>query len=263
MLETTAIYPNRIEDKELLEKELFLPEEGDEYTEFLLSNGSLFAKGYTRIVYGDHGPYLEVSKQQIKCALVSYFRNTIDYDNLPDENYKYYYYWLYPINTPKIKVYLQIKTVANLPNAPKREDGKRSAFNRVEGYADYKRGMFYVDPYSLRVQDPRKTGLKNGLRQLTTEQLQRVIDYPNEMVLDTFNYENGKFCPLAIALELDKHMIAPTHEKVFETLTDMGYRVYNTRGIEGKFYTENRLEDLLKAAREVLLEMNNKSQGEI
>lgn len=103
-------------------------------------------------------------------------------------------------------------------------------------------------------EDSRKTGLKDGLRQLTTEQLQRVIDYPNEMVLDTFNYQDGKFCALAVALELDKNMIAPTHEKVFETLTTMGYRVYNTRGIEGTFYTENRLEDLLIAAREVLAE---------
>lgn len=29
-------------------------------------------------------------------------------------------------------------------------------------------------------EDPRKTGLKNGLRQLTVEQLQCVIDYPGE-----------------------------------------------------------------------------------
>lgn len=106
-------------------------------------------------------------------------------------------------------------------------------------------------------EDPRKTGLKNGLRQLTTEQLQRVIDYPNEMVLDSYNYENGKFCPLAVAVELDKTMINPTHDKVFATLTDMGYKVYNTRGIPGSFYTTNRKEDLLEAAKEVLQEKLN------
>lgn len=103
-------------------------------------------------------------------------------------------------------------------------------------------------------EDPRKTGLKNGLRQLTAEQIQRVIDYPNEMVLDSYNYEDGKFCALAVALELDKTMIAPTHDKVFETLTSMGYKVYNTRGIPGEFYTTNRLADLLEAAKEVLQE---------
>ncbi|HEY5267676.1 MAG TPA: hypothetical protein VII94_00910 [Candidatus Saccharimonadales bacterium] len=103
-------------------------------------------------------------------------------------------------------------------------------------------------------EDPRKTGLKNGLRQLTIEQLQRVIGYPGEMVLDNLNYENGNFCALAIGVGLDKTMIAPSHEKVFQALTDMGYNVYNTRGIPGEFYTKNRLEDLLTAAKEVLQE---------
>jgi len=103
-------------------------------------------------------------------------------------------------------------------------------------------------------EDPRKTGLKNGLRQLTTEQIQRVIDYPGEMVLDSYNYHDGNFCALAIGVGLDKTMIDPTHEKVFETLTGMGYKVYNTRGIPGEFYTNNRLEDLLEAAKEVLQE---------
>lgn len=104
------------------------------------------------------------------------------------------------------------------------------------------------------MEDPRKTGLKNGLRQLSTVQLKRVLDYPGEMVLDTYNYDNGKFCPLAVALELDKTMVEPTHDKVFEELTQMGYKVYNTRGILGDFYTTNRLDDLTTAAKEVLQE---------
>lgn len=109
----------------------------------------------------------------------------------------------------------------------------------------------------VKKEDPRKTGLKNGLRQLTSEQLQRVMDYSGEMVLDTFNYQDGKFCPLAIALELDKKIINPTHNKIFDTLTKMGYKIYNTRGIKGNFYTNNRKEDLIKAAKEVLEDINN------
>ncbi len=104
-------------------------------------------------------------------------------------------------------------------------------------------------------EDPRKTGLKNGLRQLTAAQLQRVIDYPGEMILDSYNYHDGNFCALAIGVGLDKTMIDPSHEKVFQALTDMGYNVYNTRGIPGEFYTTNRLEDLLEAAKEVLQEI--------
>jgi len=104
------------------------------------------------------------------------------------------------------------------------------------------------------IEDPRKTGLKNGLRQLTIKQLQRVINYDGEMVLDEFNYQEGKFCPLAVGLELDKTIKFPSHEKIFNILTNSGYKVYNTRGIPGEYYTNNRLEDLLEAAKEVLLE---------
>lgn len=110
------------------------------------------------------------------------------------------------------------------------------------------------------MEDPRKIGLKNGLRQLTIEQLKRVIEYPGEMVLDSYNYHEGKFCALAIALELDKTMDNPTHDKVFNHLTSLGYSVYNTRGIKGEFYTSNRLNDLLEAAREVLEEKLNQVQ---
>lgn len=103
-------------------------------------------------------------------------------------------------------------------------------------------------------EDPRKTGLKDGLRQLTIAQLERVLDFDGEMVLDTYNYENGKFCPLAIGVGLDLILNNPTHERVFDLLTLMGYKVYNTRGIAGTFYTTNRAEDLRKAAQEVIAE---------
>ena len=103
------------------------------------------------------------------------------------------------------------------------------------------------------VEDARKIGLKNGLRQLTEAQLRRVLEYRHEMVLDTYNYENGKFCPLAVGLGLET-MQNPSHEKVFSTLADLGYKVNNTRGIVGDFYTKNRLDDLLEAAHEVLAE---------
>lgn len=113
--------------------------------------------------------------------------------------------------------------------------------------------VFHSYIYFMK-EDPRKTGLKNGLRQLNTEQIKRVLEYPNEMCLDTYNYQDGKFCPLAVALELDKTISKPTHEKVFNKLTELGYKIYNTKGIKGKFYTKNRLEDLVIAAKEVLEE---------
>ena len=149
MINSTAIYENRIDDKNILESKLFLSEFGNDSKLFYLPDGKIFAEGYVRIVYGDHGPYLEFNKNQIKCKLYSKFNNVSDFDNLPDLNFKYYYYWLFPRGNENIKVYLQIKPVTNLANAPKRIDNKKSNFNRIEGYADYKRGMYYVDPYCL------------------------------------------------------------------------------------------------------------------
>lgn len=103
------------------------------------------------------------------------------------------------------------------------------------------------------MEDPRKTGLKNGLRQLTPEQIGKVLDYKGEILCDTYNYQDGKFCALAIGLGLDS-MENPTNEKVLQVMIDMGYKIANTKGIEGSFYREDRLPDLLEAAREVLLE---------
>ena len=110
-------------------------------------------------------------------------------------------------------------------------------------------------------EDPRKTGLKKGLRQLNIAQLKRVIEFPGEMVLDEVNYADGKFCPLAVTLNLDKIITEPSHEKVFDVLTTLGYNVYNTRGIEGNFYTTHRKEDLLEAAQEVLQEKLEQENG--
>ena len=103
------------------------------------------------------------------------------------------------------------------------------------------------------MEDPRKTGLKNGLRQLTIEQIEKVLSWPEDMVLDHCNYQDGKFCPLAVGVGLEK-MPDPTHDKVYDELVRMGYKVYNTRGIKGDFYTTNRKADLIEAAREVLAE---------
>jgi hypothetical protein len=104
-----------------------------------------------------------------------------------------------------------------------------------------------------QLEDPRKTGLKKGLRQLTAQEILKVMCYPEEMVLDTYNYVDGKFCPLAVGIGLED-MENPSHDKVFNELTRRGYKVYNTRGIKGEFYTKNRLDDLLQAAEEVLYE---------
>ena len=144
-METTAKYPNRIADKEEVESKLGFNEFGDSTTKFYI-NGNLFAEGYQRIVYGDHGPYVEFSEKNIYCKLRS--RYSWKVPELPDEKTaRFFYFWLCPTFDLNVKVYLQIKPVTFLKNAPAREDGKPSSFNRTEGYADYRRGFYYVSPF--------------------------------------------------------------------------------------------------------------------
>ena len=149
IMETTALYPNRLEDKNDVESKYKLAEFGNETTQFY-SNGIIFATGYTRIVYGDHGPYLEFERKHIQAKLTGRFGN-VDFSFIP-ESPQYFYHWLALAKSP-LKIYFQLKTVRFLKNAPKRDDGKRSAFNRAEGYADYKIGCFYVSPFEFKVDE--------------------------------------------------------------------------------------------------------------
>lgn len=108
----------------------------------MLLDGTLFAVGYHRIVYGDHGPYVEFEASDIVLPLYNRFPG----EQKPD----IYYIWQYPQDHRGVKVYFQLKDVHDIPNAPRREDGKRSNFNRAEGYADYKPGYYYVAPGEFR-----------------------------------------------------------------------------------------------------------------
>lgn len=95
-----------------------------------LKDGSLFAKGYNRIVHGDRGDYVEFDKNQIIPKLQSKFGNSLN------ENIDIYYWWLHPIGKPDVKVYLQRKTVK---------------------YADYKIGKYYISPQLLKqFKDPEQ-----------------------------------------------------------------------------------------------------------
>lgn len=88
-----------------------------------LTDGSLFATGYNRVVHGQRGDYVELEKEQIVPNLISKFSNDLDGE------YDFYYFWLYPENKPDYKVYLQLKTVK---------------------YADYKIGKYYISPELIK-----------------------------------------------------------------------------------------------------------------
>lgn len=100
--------------------------------------------------------------------------------------------------------------------------------------------------------DPRKAGLRRGLCQLTNDQLVKALAVPN-VVVDTWNYFDGNFCPLAVGMGLHETMTDPTHEKVLAELTRRGFKVNNTKGIKGNFYTNDRDRDWRLLAHEIIL----------
>ena len=133
---TTAIYENRIKDKKEIYSQFwpFIAEFGDPKVIFKTINDYIICEGYNRIVFGDHGPYIEFLKENI------YFDNWIC-----KRKGTGYYDKYYPIDKTNILLYAQRKDVKNLPNPPK---GKRSfQGNRKEGYADYVVGRYYISPY--------------------------------------------------------------------------------------------------------------------
>jgi len=134
VFKTTAIYENRILNRKELFSEISLDEEGNEDTLFYTKFENLLCSGYERIVFGDHGPYIEFHSSQI------------EYDNWTCKRQGVGYFDQYfPRDGSGILMYAQRVSVKNLPNPPKGRWTFRG--NRKEGYADYKVGMFYISPW--------------------------------------------------------------------------------------------------------------------
>lgn len=125
--------PNRIRDRERIESIHGLLEEGDDRATFCTKKGTLIAKGYLRVVYGDHGPYVEfLPRHMVREAWKTVRKGVGWYDICQPKDGSY------------CKLYVQTKSVATLKNPPK---GKYSHNNnRQEGYADYKVGRLYISP---------------------------------------------------------------------------------------------------------------------
>ena len=112
------------------EKRLRIPLQGNDHTSFETSTGLHVATGYTRVVIGERGPYIEFNPEHIilvnlhvpdikRWKLSSYWRakeRFIEWRTNDDAN---------------VKVYEQLRTV---------------------DYADYRVGLIYIDPCDLFVE---------------------------------------------------------------------------------------------------------------
>lgn len=127
--------PNRQRDAARISQRLGLAEEGNPTTEFFTKAGTLIARGYLRIVYGDHGPYLEfLPNQMVREA----WRLSVK------KGPQAWYDECQPKDGSNCKLYVQKRDVKMLRNPPR---GRYSVNNnRLGGYADYRVGRLYISP---------------------------------------------------------------------------------------------------------------------
>lgn len=113
---------------------------------------------------------------------------------------------------------------------------------------------------NVNTTDNRYKVFKERLSALTREEIQRIIDNIELVCLDTFNYDvtSGKFCPLAIGMNLHKTIDTPSDINVAFEISKRFNPVNALKGVQGQFYTTNRKEDLLNVCKEVL-NMNSRA----
>ncbi len=97
---------SRAADRARVEATLGLPAQGGPQA-FTLPSGAPFAVAYQRVVYGDRGPYVEFTRQDIVTPLVARFGNAVDV--LPPRDCGYWWVWLHPVGAPDVRVYWQVR----------------------------------------------------------------------------------------------------------------------------------------------------------
>lgn len=105
--------------------------------------------------------------------------------------------------------------------------------------------------------DLRYKIIKERLSTLSKLEIQRILDRIDDVCFDEYNYDakNQKYCPLAIAMNLDK-LPNPTNENIIDEISKRFKPVNVIKGIEGHFYTDNRKEDLINLCKSLLNEPN-------
>lgn len=108
--------------------------------------------------------------------------------------------------------------------------------------------------------DKRYEAMKNRLSELSEFELFRIINSIDQICFDTYNYDEkeNKFCPIAIALKLDRIIENPTDELIGMEIEKRFSPVNILKGVDGNFYKENRKADLLFLCSEVINEKRQK-----
>jgi len=153
---------NRLKDQRRVQDTLGLKEVGDETVIFrevstadsgAESLGPIIAYGYERVIYGDHGPYIEFNQEQVNWSSWPHFYDKSRFGDLRfyDEYFTARSWGLWNKQWSQnssvkgvLMLYAQTQNVDQRPWAPACGSSDRIAPHRESGYADYRKGCFYV-----------------------------------------------------------------------------------------------------------------------
>lgn len=128
---------------EVLEK-VGLQEQGRGDVIVLLDDGrgTVVSAGCRRIVYGDHGPFIELERDKTQWVNF-HIHNERPFHSYYNESFT---------RDKKFMPYEQLRSAQNVPNPP-RTGKRRVRNNRPEGYADYLPGACYLPALSVTWKD--------------------------------------------------------------------------------------------------------------
>lgn len=105
--------------------------------------------------------------------------------------------------------------------------------------------------------DRRYIAMKDRFRALTRDELLTILVHIDDLVLfDNFNFHEGKFCPIAVAMGCFRQE-NPTQESVQQEISTRFFPVNILRGVPGDFYhgdDDSRKQDLVSLIHEILNE---------
>lgn len=107
--------------------------------------------------------------------------------------------------------------------------------------------------------DKRYLACRERIESLSTKEIKRIVDNKDILLWDTFNYNplEGKFCPIAVAMDLHNIIENPTDDSVKEEISKRFYPSNIFKGVEGEFYTTNREEDMMNLCKNILKSREN------
>lgn len=99
------------------------------------------------------------------------------------------------------------------------------------------------------MKDERYEAIRARLSVFKSHELGRIVENRDILLTDDCNYKDGKYCPLALAMNLHNTIKNPTDSKIKAEIGRFFDPVNIVKGLRGEFYTTNRENDLINLCK--------------